>query len=155
MNIRNLNKFWWIFEMVVTCGFKHGPKVVASSYKWDLWYRIELIIQHWIKMNVFRLNAIAESHIQFWNSSELIKILVYFITLCHGWPCSGNDTKNSFFGIKSCLTVLRSLDFTSEPIPIIVIIRMISDHPALRIRNHYFTKMYWPRRVRIVKNLRR
>ena len=83
-----LNKFWWIFEMVVTCGFKHGPKVVASSYKWDLWYRIELIIQHWIKMNVFRLNAIAESHIQFWNSSELIKILVYFITLCHGWTCS-------------------------------------------------------------------
>ena len=111
MNIRNLNKFWWIFEMVVTCGFKHGPKVVASSYKWDLWYRIELIIQHWIKMNVFRLNAIAESHIQFWNSSELIKILVYFITLCHGWPCRGCHRERRALGWKihlnACLTVTR------------------------------------------------
>ena len=30
----------------------------------------------------------AESHKQFLNLSELIQILVYFITLCPGWPCS-------------------------------------------------------------------
>ena len=29
----------------------------------------------------------AESHKQFSNLSELIQILVYFITLCPGWPC--------------------------------------------------------------------
>ena len=35
----------------------------------------------------------AESHNQFQNSSQLIQILVYFMTLCHGWPCKEKKTK--------------------------------------------------------------
>ena len=39
----------------------------VSYYKWVIWI---------------------SSHDKFWNSLELIEILLYFMTLCHGWPCS-------------------------------------------------------------------
>ena len=44
-------------------------------------------------------------------SSELIETLVYFITLCHGWPCRGCHRERRALGWKihlnACLTVTR------------------------------------------------
>ena len=43
--------------------------------------------------------------------SELIETLVYFITLCHGWPCRGCHRERRALGWKihlnACLTVTR------------------------------------------------
>ena len=40
--------------------------------------------------------------------------------------CNGSDTKDSFSGIKSCLNVLHSLNFNSQPAPIVINIKMTS-----------------------------
>jgi hypothetical protein len=45
----------------------------------------------------------------------------------HLWlNCNGSDTKDSFSAIKSCVNVLHSLNFNSQPAPIVIIIKMTS-----------------------------
>ena len=41
--------------------------------------------------------------------------------------CNGSDTKDSFYAIKSCLNVLHSLNYNSQPAPIVINIKMTSN----------------------------
>ena len=82
----------------------------------------------------------------------------------HLWlPCYETDTKDSFYGIKSCLSILHRLNFTSGQTPIVIFIKMILKEEldssfitdsgldvallkqdSFRIKKYYFTKLYWP-----------
>ena len=49
---------------------------------------VEKVLMNFKISYCYSLDEQTQSDNQFCNSQELFQILVYFMTLCHGWPCT-------------------------------------------------------------------